>query len=1797
MKTRVLWIVLISFLMMSGLVASLEAGQPKSLDERAIADVASRVETGRTVWFESAGRSEEVLAVPTCCRWDGDAGPVDGSVAVIGGVFVTADGVAQDGVSLKITAGGLDPIELCTYAGAGDSCPEQQRIGIHTDGEPYWGIKLDELFAADRLQNGVLVDTQALNIEAKWIDSETGQKYATSGVIHVTPEAFDAVYQQLQIDIELHQVVTVATLDETNWPLVSGVSLQGGMMSITTPAGGLSGVQTVSGTRFSAAIPQPELATGSTITEGYRPYSPTRFIQFEPDVIGTIVNSLGSSDYLCVHEGLGDDLNNCSCGSIYGYCRSVARAIEEAEDGETILVAGGEYKYDEMQHVGSDAMVPLTKDVDIYGGYYNYFTRRNPVLYPTILNAQQRSRVMSINVPEGEMTIDGVRFTGGRVGINGGGVAIDTTKAFTLSNVVIYENETTIGPPRSPATYGGGGIYAGPQANNVLIINSGIYSNTTASLGAGIRVNQAMSLTITHVDIAHNTSIRSGGGLYIEVGNAAQKAPIIQFAAIRSNHAGSGHGGGWIANGRRFQMISSLIYSNTAGSSHAGLELASTGAVFDNVAILQNRLPASSSSYAGLHIVDPAILRNVTIGKNWARQYSGLTARDTLVLDNVLIFENESASSSYAGAYLLATNDNVFNNVTFLGNISYAGFAGLYVRGSNNQFSNVHFVNNRVQNIGGLTGGFVYLEGDDNRLKDIFVHGNIAQNTDSSVSEYSAGMVLLGNHFDVEELIVAHNSTINGAAAIRLEGQDISFRNIRIENNYGSMGPLYTTSSARLTLDRFRFVRNESSGHAIYINGNDISLINGEVSDNISNDTLGHCLYLQGSSYNLTNLMIVNNEGSTVSPCLNVNGNGQANHLTLADAKPFTTDEGVRVTNGTVDVINSIVSGYGIGFKVNSGTARLSHNNVFGNNDTYDGNIVSLANNIGCDPLFADPAAGNFNLTADNRTPTCAVDQGLPIEGILTDYEGGVRVVGAAPDIGADEFGSGSLDTGHYAKSRLFAVTTAEEWYQILLETVIPVDTAVYLTVLDQNGLPINGYRQIGLVDGLNTISLRALDAAEYATIKLQLNLAGTPELDQVPQVTAWQLDRFSVAETGLQTVGGVVSLGKTPIAQARVHLLHNGQVVAETDTDRFGRYSFSVPRPDDKAYQVRVVLREHHGRFEMRYATASTFAGPVPNITGAVFNLNNDAASLFNRQDFDLSDTSQWTTNIDRPGHVADIAYSFMEMVKGVNFFADFLGAETVSQYGVLPVNIFAAGGYDNQVVYIEAEGAIVIGQIHAPRYVRSAPANREFHELAHHYHSLSRAAGLPDTDCAPAINHAGHSNCDTVDSLMEGTAVFMATEISEAIGRKNPRDYVMGLRWPIVYNLEYNWPVWYRECRSVFCPEREELSVASLLVDLVDAPTGDDSIEISTTDVWQILTRPEVVDLYDLYVALEAAEVGQMAGRSDECNLSALEEVFVSHKIFLDENEDKRFQCEEQATIGRAADTTRPDRTATPYLEQYIAISSNYTGTVVPLTVQVTFSDTPELNYSYETEAVDGFAVIPPLPAESGAVLTIRIEDESFTTVVPLVLDNTEYAQLWEDAAVEGSTLVDAQIEVVERTEETKAFVYMTGWQIAPIDLVLADSSPETVFAPIADVLDVVLAYDACDGGRWKRYEPNGLSFLNDLTDISPTAALWIKVSEPVTLSLEGMPLTTPEVRLCAGANLVPPPFTGSVAVADALSPINSHVEYVYSYTPNTAQEVSPWQAYFPGGLSFLNTLTELDGSRGYWVKVDQDVTWVMP
>ena len=209
------------------------------------------------------------------------------------------------------------------------------------------------------------------------------------------------------------------------------------------------------------------------------------------------------------------------CGSISPCYTQVQAAVDAANPGDSIYVAAGTYTGVSDRN-GTTQLVYIDKTLIIKGGYDSTTWAQNPILNPTILDAQGQGHVLVVtgNITP---TIQGFHLTNGSAA-NGGGVYVDTATVSLIQNE-IHGNW---------AEYLGGGIYL--KDSTATVAGNHIYTNTTGEAGGGGGLALSNSPATVDDNIIEDNRAFTGGGLRMD-NNLGNRGALLTGNTIRNNVA------------------------------------------------------------------------------------------------------------------------------------------------------------------------------------------------------------------------------------------------------------------------------------------------------------------------------------------------------------------------------------------------------------------------------------------------------------------------------------------------------------------------------------------------------------------------------------------------------------------------------------------------------------------------------------------------------------------------------------------------------------------------------------------------------------------------------------------------------------------------------------------------------------------------------------------------------------------------------------------------------------------------------------------------------------------------------------------------------------------------------------------------------------------------------------------------------------------------------------------------------------------------------------------------------------
>jgi hypothetical protein len=357
------------------------------------------------------------------------------------------------------------------------------------------------------------------------------------------------------------------------------------------------------------------------------------------------------------------------CGDPLTPCRTIQYAVDQAEAGDELRIAGGVYT-GVNTYAGMGQVVYISKTLSLRGSYtLTDWITPDYTIHPTILDAQDQGRVISIVGPI-TTTLEGLRLTrgnnyptydnsdgggvyaiGANVSIRGCEVISNITPVFGggiyLRNGFLSIENSAIGQNFADS---GGGIYA--SEGEVNLKSNHIFSNTGIYGGGG---GGGMYVTIGNITATANTiegnyTEGEGGGLYVETNKA-----VLDKNTICNNYAFYGGGGLRIRNLLSI-LSNNLICDNSSALSGGGLSMEWGKAEIVANQVIDN---FSDDPGAGLHLsdIEGRLNNNVLVGNHTDSWASGI-----LVYDSQLYWSQNTIAHNLGGdgvgIYVLADHIN-----------------------------------------------------------------------------------------------------------------------------------------------------------------------------------------------------------------------------------------------------------------------------------------------------------------------------------------------------------------------------------------------------------------------------------------------------------------------------------------------------------------------------------------------------------------------------------------------------------------------------------------------------------------------------------------------------------------------------------------------------------------------------------------------------------------------------------------------------------------------------------------------------------------------------------------------------------------------------------------------------------------------------------------------------------------------------------------------------------------------------------------------------------------------------------
>ena len=279
--------------------------------------------------------------------------------------------------------------------------------------------------------------------------------------------------------------------------------------------------------------------------------------------------------------GIAAASTNVSCAAGQTGLIAAINAANSSGGGTINLAAGCTYQLSGVDNsdpmTGDNALPVITSRIALNGR-------------GTTLADDGTARILRVDAPGGNLTLNGLTLTGG-FNTFAGGAIFNNEGTLTLNGSLVTGNA-------APA---GGGIASGTNRpgpiGTTTLNNSQVTNNFAFGAGGGGIINHAGTLTLNSSVVSGNTA-PGGGGIASGKGNpdAGESLVVLNKSKVDNNTAGE-DGGGGIANGGTLVSNNSEIAGNTSpGGAGAGLLNHGDSATLNKTTVSGNTAPNDGSA-------------------------------------------------------------------------------------------------------------------------------------------------------------------------------------------------------------------------------------------------------------------------------------------------------------------------------------------------------------------------------------------------------------------------------------------------------------------------------------------------------------------------------------------------------------------------------------------------------------------------------------------------------------------------------------------------------------------------------------------------------------------------------------------------------------------------------------------------------------------------------------------------------------------------------------------------------------------------------------------------------------------------------------------------------------------------------------------------------------------------------------------------------------------------------------------------------------------------------------------------
>ena len=359
------------------------------------------------------------------------------------------------------------------------------------------------------------------------------------------------------------------------------------------------------------------------------------------------------------------------------------------------------------------------------------------------------------------------------------------------------------------------------------------------------------------------------------------------------------------------------------------------------------------------------------------------------------------------------SGDLLATNVLFRHNLSTNGIGGALRSSGSATISNTQFLSNTAQGDGG--GAFL--------LGEITLSNVLFQGNQCTAGTCDGGGLFSFSNTSIQETQFVDNVAQDDGGGVAAPGVLTITNTLLLNNQADSGGGLFAQDQADLYATQFLSNTAHSNGGGAYVFG-DVTLAQVLFQNNQSTTGAGGGLHVfgavivDGSRFldnaatrggglyhtfaggRVVNSLFAGNLSTSAPGAAMALGSTEVVeviHATIVDSGAGSA-AAIDVLTGTVGITNTIVVGHAIGISNSGGFISQDYNLFYGNGADTQGAVTGGANSFTADPLFLNPAAGDYHLDPISPAIDAAADAGISI-----DFDGDLRPLDGGYDIGFDE--------------------------------------------------------------------------------------------------------------------------------------------------------------------------------------------------------------------------------------------------------------------------------------------------------------------------------------------------------------------------------------------------------------------------------------------------------------------------------------------------------------------------------------------------------------------------------------------------------------------------------------------------------------------------------------------------------------------------------------------------------------------------------------------------------------------------